>query len=74
MYYTHSPQRSVKVLVSLVLVEYFPRISDLIAIPQVFSPANIVFSGIGVLLLVSIILDLLVRAITTLAFVRQPRM
>jgi hypothetical protein len=74
MYYTHSPQRSVKVLVSLVLVEYFPRISDLIAIPQVFSPANIVFSGIGVLLLVSTVLDLSVRAIMTLAFVRRLKM
>ena len=69
---TLSPPPLVRVLVSLVLIEYLPRIYDLIVIPQVFSPTNIIFSGIGVLLLVSIILNLSVRAIMT--FDRQLRM
>jgi hypothetical protein len=43
-------------------------------IPQAFQPANVVFSGIGVLLLVSIILDLSERDIMTLAFVRRLKM
>ena len=63
-------------LVSL-LIEYLPRISDPIVIdviPQAFSPANVVFSGIGVLLLVSIIFDLSMRATMTLAFVRRLKM
>jgi hypothetical protein len=46
---------SVKVLSSLVSVDYLPRICDLIVIFQIWSPANVVFSGIGVLLSVSII-------------------
>jgi hypothetical protein len=71
---THSPQRSVKALVSLVSIIYIPRICDPIVIPQAFSPANVVFSGIGVLLLVSIILDLSVRAIMILGFVRRLKM
>ena len=33
---------------------------DPIVLPQVLSPANIVFSGIGILLLVSIVRDQLV--------------
>ena len=43
-------------------------------IPQIFSPANVIFSGIGVLLLVSVILDFSVRAIMTLVFVRRLKM
>jgi hypothetical protein len=58
MFYTHSPQLWVGVLVSLVSVDHLPRICDPIFIPQAFSPANAVFSGIGILLLVSIFLDL----------------
>ena len=60
-------------LVSL-LIEYLLIICDPIVIPQAFSPANVVFSGIGVLLLVSIILGLSMRATMTLAFVRQLKM
>jgi hypothetical protein len=46
-------------LVSLVSLDYLPRNPDLIiVIPQVFSPAQMVFSGIGILLLVSITVDL----------------
>ena len=59
----HSPPRLVKVLVSLVPIDYLPRICELIFISQIWSPANIVFSGIGVLLMVSIMPDLLVSAI-----------
>ena len=64
------------VLISLVSIEYLPIICDLIAIPQGISPANVVFSGIGVLLLVSIILDVSRSelAIITLAFIRQLKM
>ena len=43
-------------------------------IHQIFSPASVVFSGIGVLLLVSIILDLSVQATMTLALVRRLKM
>ena len=67
----------VKVLDSSVLIESIPRICDMIVIdviPQAFSPANVVFSGIGVLLLVSIILDLSIRATMTLGFVRRLKM
>ena len=56
------------------LIEYLPRIYDPILIPQVFSQANVVFSGIGMLLLVSIFLDLSVQAIMTLKFIRQLKM
>jgi hypothetical protein len=45
--------------------------SDPIVIPQVLSPANVVFSGIGILLSVRIIIDLSARAIMTLALVRR---
>ena len=76
MYSTHSPPLSVRVLVSLVsiVLVYLPRICDPIVIPQVLSPANVVFSGIGVLLLVSIIFDLSVLAIMTQACIRLPEM
>ena len=67
---TRSPPLSVKVLVPLVSIDHLPRICDLISIPQISQPATMVFSGIGVLLLVSIILDLSVSAIMTLAFYR----
>ena len=70
----HSHPLSVRVLVSSVLIEPVPSICDPIVIPQVFSPANVIFSGIGVLLLVSIILDLSMRSIMTLAFVRRLKM
>ena len=53
-------------LVPLVLIDYFPIIYDPIITPQIFSPANVVFSGIGVLLLVGIIVDISVLAIMTL--------
>ena len=62
-------------LVSL-LIEYL-RIRNLIVIPQVFSQASVIFSAIGMLLLVSIILDLSVWAlwaIMTLGFIRQLKM
>jgi hypothetical protein len=55
------------VLGSLVSIDYLPGIRDLIVIFQIWSPANVVFSGIGVLLSVSIMLDLPVSAIMTLA-------
>jgi hypothetical protein len=41
----------------LVSIDYVPIICDLIVIPQALSPACVVLSGIGVLLLVSIIFD-----------------
>jgi hypothetical protein len=44
---------------------YFSRVSALIVLYQVFSPANVIFAGIGVLLSVSIGFDLLVDAIVT---------
>ena len=62
-------------LVSL-LIECL-RIRNLIVIPQVFSQASVIFSAIGMLLLVSIILDLSVWAlwaIMTLGFIRQLKM
>ena len=59
----HSPPLSVKVLGSLVSIDYLPRICDLIVIFQIWSPANVVFSGIGVLLMVSIMPDLPVTII-----------
>ena len=62
---TRSPPLLVKVLVSLVQIDLLPRFRDLIFVFQIWSPANVVFSGIGVLLLVSIILDLPVSAIMT---------
>ena len=46
-------------------------------IPQGFSQASVIFSAIGILLLVSIILDLSVWAlwaIMTLGFIRQLKM
>ena len=63
-------------LVSL-LIEYLPRICDPIVFPQVFSQASVIFSGIGMLLLVSIFLDLCVWAlwaIMVLRFIRQLKM
>ena len=68
MFSMHSPRLWVRVLVSLVSIHYHLGISDPIVIPQAFSPANAVFSGIGILLLVSIILDLSVPAAMTLAY------
>ena len=68
MSYTHSRLHSVRVLVSLVPIDYLPRICDSIVSPQAFSPASVIFSGIGVLLLVSIIFDLSVQAIMTPGF------
>ena len=73
--HSHSP--SVRELVLSVLIEYLPRICDLIVIPQVFSQASVIFSAIGMLLLVSIILDLSVWAlwsIMRLTFIRQLKM
>jgi hypothetical protein len=57
-------------LVSLHLA-IFLRITDPIVICQVFSPANVVFSGIGILLSVRIILDPSALVIMTLAFIRR---
>ena len=74
MSYTHSLPPLVRVLVSFVPIDYFPIICDPIVIPQIFSPENVVLSGIGVLLLVSIIFDLSVSAIMTLAFLRRLKM
>ena len=71
---TRSHPLLVKVLVSLVSFDHLPRTCDLIAISQISQPANVVFSGIGVLLLVSIILDLSISAIMTLAFLRRLKM
>ena len=68
MFSTHSPPFSVRVLVSLVSIDYLRRILDLIVILQVSQPANVVFSGIAVLLLVNIILNLSAQALMTLAF------
>ena len=53
-----------------VLIEYPPRICDLIVIPQVFSQASVIFSAIGMLLLVSIILDLSVWALWAMMTLR----
>lgn len=61
-------------LVSLNPPLYLLRICDPIVIPQVFSPANVIFSGIGVLLLVSIILDHSLMVIITAAFLRRLKM
>ena len=63
---TRSPPLLVKVLASLVPIDILPRICNLILVFKIWSPANVVFSGIGVLLLVSIVLDLPVSAIMTL--------
>jgi hypothetical protein len=57
-------------LVSLHL-NVVPTISNEIVIFQVLSPANVVFSGIGILLSVRIILDPSELAIMTLAFIRR---
>jgi hypothetical protein len=55
----HCPSRLVKLLVSLVSLDRPPRMCELIVVvPQIFSPAQMVFSGIGILLKVSIILNL----------------
>ena len=64
----HSPPLLVRVLVLSVSIHCPRRIYDPIVIFQVFSPANVVFLGIGVLLLASIILDpsLSVPAIVTM--------
>ena len=67
---TRSPPLLVKGLVSLVSIVHLPRICDLISIFQISQPASVVCSGIGLLLLVSIIFDLSVSAIMTLAFHR----
>ena len=69
-----SPLRLVKVLVSLVPGDHLPRICDLIFVLQISSPANVVFCGIGVLLSVSVVLDLPVSAVMTLAFLRRLKM
>jgi hypothetical protein len=45
------------VLVLLVSIDYLLGVCDPVVIPQVFSPTNVVFSGIGILLLVSNLLD-----------------
>jgi hypothetical protein len=62
----HSLLHFVRASVSLVSIHYLLGICDPIAIPQVLSPASVVFSGIGILLLVSTILDLSVPDIMTL--------
>ena len=61
-------------LVSLNPLLYLLRICDPIGIPQVFSPANVIFSGIGVLLMVNIIFDLSLLVIITVAFLRRLKM
>ena len=66
MFSTHSPPLLVRGLASLVPVHYFPGTCDLIVVSQVLSPASVVFSCIGILLLVSVILDVIVPAIMTL--------
>ena len=43
----------VNVLVSLVPIDYLSRVCDLIFVFQISPPANVVFSGIGILLSVS---------------------
>ena len=43
-------------------------------ISQVFSPASVIFSGIGVLLSVSIVFDLCVEVILTMKSIRRPKM
>jgi hypothetical protein len=73
-FFTRSRPLLVKGLVSLVSIDHLPRICDLIGISQISQPANVVFSGIGVLLMVSTILDLSVSAIMTLSFLRPPKM
>jgi hypothetical protein len=74
MFYTRCLPLLAKVLVSLVSIDHFPRICTLIDIFQISQPANVVFSGIGVLLLVSIIIDLSVPAVVTLALLRRLKM
>jgi hypothetical protein len=46
----------------------------LIVVLQVFSPAKAIFTGIGVLLLVCILLDIFVRSMVIRTSLRQPRM
>ena len=61
----------VRVLVSLVTIWLSFRINEPIVISKVLSPANVVFSGIGILLSVRLILVLSEVPIMTLAFVRR---
>jgi NAD/NADP transhydrogenase alpha subunit len=49
-------------------------ICTLIFIPQVFSPAKVVFAGVGVLLLVCILPNKILWAIVTAPSLRQLRM
>src|SRR6266702_3154940 len=58
------------------LVDINPPFSDLtlMSILQIFSPAKVVFAGVGVLLLVSGLVHPLVRALVTLSVLRQLRM
>ena len=74
MFSPHSPPLLARALVSLVPIHHLRRIFGLIVIPQVFSPANVVFSGIGVLLLVSIVCDRSVLEIVTIIFLRRLKM
>ena len=60
-------------LVSLVSIHYLPRICDPIVVPQVFPSANVIFSGIGVLLSVSTIFDLSLPVIMTLTFFKAAK-
>ena len=69
----HSHRLSAWELVSSVLIEYLPRICHPIVIPQVFSQASVVFSAIGMLLLVSIILGLFVWALWAIMTLRSTR-
>ncbi|SRR6266404_9328650 len=47
--------------ISLVSIQLFVKKSDLTSIRQVFSPAKVIFAGVGVLLLVCNLVSLLVR-------------
>ncbi len=71
MFYLHSLTLLVRVSVSLVSIAFIPKISDAIDNPQILSPANMVFSGIGILLSVIIFLDLSDLAIMMLTFLRR---
>ena len=54
-----------KVSASSVSTRYLSTICTLIVIYQTFPPAKVIFAGIGVLLLVSALVDLLLQAIVT---------
>jgi hypothetical protein len=60
-------------LVSITSLSDHSMICTLIIIYQVFSPAKAIFAGIGVLLLVSVLIDLSIQAINDTSASDRPR-